>query len=289
VGPVSNIRITNCTIENSGLNAINFVDKNGDPMTDIYVANNTVKNSRNHGILFGVRDENGSGGLVENLLITGNRVHDSYDAQGIGVFGQDGGVARSCAVVNNTVDQTGGVHRSGANIALEEEVENSIVYANTVLGDPSASRGGPNITKDARRCILGNNYVKDCARSIVVKNHSYYEPDGPPRFNLVIENEVVDGADGFYYSDIDGDLHVSDNLFTNCSEGIADGGSNTGSNYTFYNNGSSVSSSVAGIPETIGSSVSYTDNDGNTVGTGAWAAGSTDPADPVNVAVSTKV
>ena len=61
VGPVDNIRITNCTIENSGLNAVNFVDKNGDEMTDIYIANNTIRNSRNHGILLGVRDENGSG------------------------------------------------------------------------------------------------------------------------------------------------------------------------------------------------------------------------------------
>jgi len=289
VGPVDNIRITNCTIENSGLNAVNFVDKNGDEMTDIYIANNTIRNSRNHGILLGVRDENGSGGLVENLLIRGNQVDDSYDAQAIGCFGQDGGVARNCAIVDNMIDQRGGVDPSGANIALEEEVENCIVYANTILGDPNASRGGPNITKDGRNCILGNNYVKDCARSIVVKNHSYYEPDGPPRYSLVIKNEVVDGSDGFFYSDLDGDLHVSDNCFTNCNKGITDGGSNTGTNYTFYNNGPSVSSAKVGIPDNVGTSVTYTDEDGNTIGSGTWSAGSVDPSNPVSVSVSASI
>jgi hypothetical protein len=285
-GDITNIRITNCTLRNSGLNAIELVNRSGGVISDLYIADNTIESSRNHGIILGVKETEGS---LHDVVIENNTVRDSYDAQGIGVFGQAPAEEFNTAILNNTVDNSGFSAKYGTNIAFEERADNNIAYANEVVGNSSSNKGGVAATKDGDNNILGNNRVSNCARSLQVQNLDYFEPEGPPRRNLVVRNYVTTGTNGFYYNRLDGDLHVSDNLIEDVGTVVADGGDNTGSNYTFYNNGSSVSDSGVGLPDSVGSSVSYQDADGNTVGTASWGRGSPDPDDPVSVSVSTNV
>jgi len=285
-GDITNIRITNCTLRNSGLNAIELVNRSGGVMSDIYIADNTIERSRNHGIILGIKETEGS---LHDVIIESNTVRDSYDAQGIGVFGQSPAEEFNTAILDNTVDNSNFSHTYGTNIAFEERADNNVAYANEVIGYPLSNRGGVAATKDADNNILGNNRVSNCARSLQVQNLDYFEPEGPPRRNLVVQNYVTSGTNGFYYNRLDGDLHVFDNLIEDVGTVIADGGDNTGSNYTFYSNGSSVSSSSVGLPDSVGTSVSYQDSDGNTVGTASWSRGSPSPDDPVSVSVSTNV
>jgi len=235
----------------------------------------------------------GNNGQVKDVLIENNTVENVYLAQALGVFSRGGSkYTTQCAIVDNLVDNTGYSDDTGTNLALEEKVSDSIIYANEVLGNTDSRVGGASVSKDGRNCIIGNNRLENHGRSLKVRNFGYYEPDGPPKHNLVMENYVPSGSSGFFYEYMDGDLHVSDNLIE-VSPVIDDGGNNEprdgSNNYTFYNNGSSVSSSIAGLPDSVGTSVTYTDADGNTVGSATWDRGSVDPSDPVSVAVSTNV
>jgi hypothetical protein len=162
-----------------------------------------------------------------------------------------------------------------------------VAYANRVVGDAAANRGGIAATKDADRNIIGNNRVSQCARSLQVQNLDWYE-EGPPRYNVVVRNHVKTGSKGFYYNRLDGDLHVSDNRFEDVNELVVDGGDNTGSGYRFYNNGPSVPSSGSGLPRTIGSSVEYTDAEGNVIAVADWERGSLRSDDSVSVSVTTR-
>jgi hypothetical protein len=280
---LENVRITNCTLHSSASNAIELVDRQGGELKDIYIGGNIITKSQNHGIIVGIK---GGGGELRDLVIENNTIRDSFHAQSIGVFAQDSSEAHSSAVIGNLVDNTGGSHKYGTNIAFEERANNNVAYANRIVGDPAANRGGIAATKDADRNIIGNNRVSQCDRSLQVQNLDWYEPQGPPRHNLVVRNHVKTGLIGFYYSRLDGNLHVSDNRFEDVDKSVADGGDNTGANYTFYNNGPSVPPSACGLPQTVGSSVEYVDNEGSVIGVANWERGSVQTDDPVSVSVT---
>jgi hypothetical protein len=119
----------------------------------------------------------------------------------------------------------------------------------------------------------------------------YYTPvQGPPQGNLIIKNDIYNAKKGFYYYSISGNIHVSDNRMRAIEDNIIHpAGNNTGENYVFYNNGPEVPASEVGPPESISDGDTWTDRDGNLLGTANWDRGSASPDDPVSVEVSTFV
>jgi len=286
LGSLRNIRIRNCTLKNTGLNAIELGEKKGGTIEDVYIANNTIQHSRNHGIILWVRKNSGK---LRNVIVENNSVYDTYKAQAIGVFGRENAQTRNTAFLANYVNNAGLADKRGTNVAFEELTRNNVAYGNEIVGNRYALRSGIGASKDADNNIIANNRVINCLRGIHVQNFEFYTPSGPPKNNLVIGNDVSAGREGFYYNRLDGDLHVCNNRITNVTEVIAAGGRNTGSNYTFRNNGGSVSASKAGVPSSIDSSVTYTNDSDTVVGEASWDRGSIDPDDPVSVSVTTRV
>jgi len=326
VGGVSNLRVTDCRLRNAALNAVELVATSEDELDDIYIANNTISGSANHGVILGVKE---AAGTLHDVIIENNTITDTVEAQAIGVFGQDPGEEYNTAILGNTVDNTDNTSRNGTNIAFEEDAHDNIAYGNQVVCNPSANRSGIGATKNARHCIIGNNLVRDTRRAYYIANWEYYEPEGPPRFNVVTQNVARNSVSGFYHRALEGDLAVTINRFLDCGNIIEEEESN-GSGYRISLNGPGVSADGIGLPDDIGDSVSYraasddtappgsndishsvsysdsttavydhqhsnglrdsvsdVDTQGDLIAEATWDRGSPDPDDPVSVSVET--
>jgi hypothetical protein len=295
LGDVSNLRIKNNRVKNIGGNAgIEVYHKHGYVSSDIYIYNNTVDHVQYHGILVATRSESGRN-EVSDVIIESNTVTRDLNGQAFGCFAQKGGTTKQIAYIDNLFDNRGYSDADGVDAttyAFEEDVDYAVAYGNRAYGLPGGINAGLNTSKGGQQCISANNYIENHGRAQICWDRSYDLSDGPPRDMLYIENEIVNSNHGFWYSALDGDLHVSDNLFTNCNSELTETsaqGSNTGSNYTFYNNGPNASGSGIGLPGSIGSSASWTDRNGDVVGKASWTRGSISPDDPVTVSVSTTI
>jgi len=284
LGTIENLRITNCHIHDSANNGIELQEKSGGEYKDIYIANNRIEQNDYHGIVMGVKN---SGASIHDVIVEKNTVVDSIKDQDIGIFGQTS-ACYNIAFLENDVSASSAIERGGTMMALEEKVNDSIMYGNTVSCH-TATKAGMGATKDAENCIVANNYVENANRSLICAVFDFF--DGRQdvcAYNLFTENHVDSGSMGFWYKNLDGAINVSGNRVTNTSPVISDGGGNTTDlgPYTFENNGSSIS---GGVPSSIGSSASWTDSNGNTLGSASWNRGSVDPSNPVSVSVQTSI
>ncbi len=285
LGSVSNVRITNCTIKNAYSNGIMLGEKTQGKgnFSDIYIANNRILNCRRHGIILGVKN---SPGTIHDVIIEGNRVKQFDAAIGITVFGVNGVNVHRVAIIGNTCRNTGGTS-NGSAIAFEEQVHHCLAYANSVEMWGRDSVNGLVCTKDAHQCILGNNRVRNSRDGLGVMNFDYYQPQGPPKSNLVTHNDVMGCRSGFAYRNLEGDLTVYRNYMMNNKKNINNQGNNTGDGYSITQNGPDVPRDPTGLPETIGTSVTYNEPDGTQIGTATWSRGTTSPENPVSVDVTT--
>jgi len=282
LGNVSNLVIRNCVFKNAANNAIELVDRNGGTIKNIYIANNVIQGSRFHGIIMGVKS---SGGSIHDVIVENNTISDTIRHQDIGIFGQTSS-AYNVAFIGNEVNASSNMQSGGTMIAFEEKVKDAVMYGNSISCYDQRT-AGLGVSKDAENCIVANNYVENAGRSLLCAIWDYY--DGRQdvcAYNLFTENHVDRGFRGFWYKNLDGAINVSGNRVTNTSPVISDGGGNTTDlgPYTFENNGSSIS---GGVPNSIGSSASWTDSNGNTLGSASWDRGAFDPGNSVSVSVQT--
>lgn len=284
-GPVSNLRVTNCTLRNSGLNAIELGEKGGATIEDVYVANNTITNARNHGVVIWAEDDPGES-TVRNAIVEDNLVERFHRAQGIGFFGRGNSYVENVAILNNRVKDTATTDMAGAAVALEENVRYGIAYGNDVTGRRGAKNGCA-VTKSAKDCAVLRNRVDGAQGGITALSFAFFDgdPNAPVDRAVFARNYATDADHGFSYQKIDGRVHVANNRFENTgSPVINDRGDNTGT-ITFENNGAGVSD--AGLPASRGTGVSYSDARSSVEA--SWSRGSVDPNDPVEVSVSVDV
>jgi len=283
VGTISNIRVTNCTIENAGLHAINFSNDKRGEMKDIYIGNNVIKKPFSHGILCGGKGSDPNS--LHDMIIENNEITDAFNAQSIGVFGQDECDTFNVAILGNTCLQNLKQERNDDTaIAFEEQVRDSIGYGNVVRMS-GKDENGFSVTKDAKGCIVGNNRIRNCQFGMACMNLDFYMPDGPPQHNLFTHNEVDNCRAGFHYRNLQGNLMVYYNRMTNVEELISKS-NNSGGGYNVSRNGPSVPERETGPPNQIGSGVDYS-VDGEVVGEAQWSRGGNSPYEPVSVRART--
>ena len=284
IGTLSNVRVTGCVCRNSGRNAINFVnDEVRGDLTDFYIANNIVDFSSNHGILMGVYDNRGKIS-IENVIYDSNRVHNT-DSQALGVFAVgDNAMGKNILYVSNTIEQPRSTDYQGSNTSLEANISNAAYYGNQVISAPNSVQAGPSITKGGEQNIIANNKIRNGGRMMRVVDREPFN-GGPPRENLVINNDVANGNHGLYTAELEGALQASDNRMRNV-DNIITQRNNTGEPYVFYNNGPDVSASDVGIPNQFENPVTWQNREGQTIGALSWTSGSPQPNEPVKVAVS---
>jgi hypothetical protein len=283
LGSISNIRVTNCTIRNAGLHAINFSNDKQGEMQDIYIANNVITKPFSHGILCGGKSTKPNS--LHDMIIENNTVTDVFNAQSIGVFGQNGCDTYNVAILGNTcVQNLKEENNDDTAIAFEEQVRDSIGYGNTIrmLGK---DENGFTITKDGRGCIVGNNDITNCQFGLGCFNLDFYMPDGPPRHNLFTHNRVENCGSGFHYRNLDGDLSVYYNRMIR-NDKVIDMKSNSGSGYFISQNGPTVPEVGTGVPDEIGVGVDYSAN-GSVIARARWDRGSPSPYHPVSVNAKT--
>jgi len=278
VGDIRNLRVTNCTIKNAGLHGIELQEKEGNTIEDVYIGDNLIENSRSHGILIGQKE----GSTMHSILVEGNTVVRNVEGQAIGLYGQGSQYTENVAIIGNDVRRGNDTSGRGTNLALEENVRNSIVYGNTIDGY-AGGKNGISVTKNTKWNIVANNSIDGSTRGLACLNFEFFEPNGPPRFNVFVNNAITNASSGFEYRRLDGDIAVGDNRVTNCERTISDGGHNSGDDYLFYNNGPDVSR--AEVPDEPETGAVYTAPDDAILGGMNWSRGSFAPDDRVQIDV----
>ena len=298
LGKVSNLRIINCTVLESGGNGMTFhCDSSNSELQDIYVGFNTLDKPYRHGILFGT-DPGGSGGpnapsLIHDCIVEGNSVTNWFKAQAYGCFGENGGWSENVAFIGNVADHSVQRDNEGGFI-FEEQTRHCLHFANSIndtTGNCFSS------SKNSYRNLHANNKGTNCssASGCMIGSFNYHvdssEDYGPETHDNVATKNVFEnntnglrtqfcGCENYFY---DNYLTYTDRRFVkrqliNCSA----------SDVYDVQNSSSVSKSGKGVPndwETT-TQVSYDAPSGSTGASAQWSRGSIDPNDAVSVDVS---
>ena len=279
IGTISNIRVTNCHIENCWGNAISFTsDDAGTSITDIYLGHNELRRSGRHGIVLGV---SGGDATMRDVMYDSNTVVDVDRAQHMGFFGHAGSTAKNAALIGNEVSKSTG-REKGTGTALEEITRNCVVYGNSY--DDMTGKTGPVVTKDGRNNLVAGNRVRNTEHGVGILNFNYYEPDGPPTNNVVTHNDIANCNNGVRLNNLEGGNVVYHNRIRNCENGI---GGNSDDGVTVFSNSSGTSRKSVGLPDEIGTGVTYRTPDGRVGAEASWSRGSPHPDDPVRVTVQT--
>lgn len=280
IGTITNIRVTNCKIEDCWGNAISFTaDAANAVISDIYLGNNELLRSGRHGIVCGV---DGGGATMRDVIYDSNTVVDADRAQHLGFFGHAGSTAENAAIIGNDVSKSTG-EQKGAGCALEERTRNCVVYGNSY--DDMMGKTGPIITKDGQNNLIAGNRVRETKQGAAILNFDYYEPNGPPTNNVVTHNDIANCNNGVRLNNLEGGNAVYRNRIRNCGNGI--GGNSDDVGAVVLKSSRDVSREDVGIPDEIGTSVTYRTPDGRVGAEASWSRGSPHPDDPVQVAVQT--
>ena len=281
-GALTNVRITNCHIHDAGGDGIHLEVRGDGTLEDVYVGGNLVDGVDQHGLVFGANDASGSGSFLTNTIIEGNEFRDIGEAQGIGHFGHNGGVAHDCALIGNTIHiQNHPENKADQAMSFEQRTHHMCHYGNEVyqwdLGNCSTT------TKEGHHNVTAHNYYHDGPNGAAIQNFQYFEPGGPPENNIIQNNHINNCDNGIYYSRCNDNNVVYNNRIENCGNVIANPGSPMPR--VFQNNGSGVGGT--GLPGSIGKGFQLTTPGGQVGARASWSRGGPHPDEPVQVSVET--